>query len=531
MPLQDQWQRKKQTKEQKKAARKEKLNPENQKSAKDVMDENERKRKREMEQEADHDSIDLDHSLLEQPREGMKPPKKLKVANASEAPHDLQASHNQADKGFGGIQKKTKAEKRKEKRKLKAEKATRKQEKAEAKTARKQEEQLAEATNTITSQVEQDEIEADPADMRDADMEAVNLDGIMEDAGHDSRSSVTPTPVPETPQSPAPHSASSSTSSIIPPSTADLSERPLPTQQSTTKNSVSSITVPASPSQPDKTSDLSRDDSTTNTFKPKKLPPGSEINTELLRARLKTRIDALRAARKAEGSEGQPARNRQELLEQRRRKEEERRQRKKEMRRKQKEAEAENAAAAQEAQLKSKKNIGGGPKGNGDAKETEHNLSYGNIHFSDGQSLDPNLSTLLPNPKQKGPQDPKTALTAAQNKHSRIAALDPTKRADIEDKDRWLNARKRIHGERVRDDANLLQKTVKRKEKAKGKSAKEWNAREEGVRHGQAMRQRKREENLKKRKEAKGGKGGKKNKGVKTKKGGKRPGFEGRFRT
>ncbi|KAH0408240.1 hypothetical protein KCU90_g22132, partial [Aureobasidium melanogenum] len=44
----DQWQRKKQTKEQKRQAKRAKLDPANQKSAKDVMDENERKRKREL---------------------------------------------------------------------------------------------------------------------------------------------------------------------------------------------------------------------------------------------------------------------------------------------------------------------------------------------------------------------------------------------------------------------------------------------------------------------------------------------------
>jgi len=38
----------------------------------------------------------------------------------------------------------------------------------------------------------------------------------------------------------------------------------------------------------------------------------------------------------------------------------------------------------------------------------------------------------------------------------------------------WLNAKKRAHGERVRDDTSLLKKALKRQESAKKKSEKEW---------------------------------------------------------
>lgn len=73
---------------------------------------------------------------------------------------------------------------------------------------------------------------------------------------------------------------------------------------------------------------------------------------------------------------------------------------------------------------------------------------------------------------------------------------------------------------------------MKRKEKAKQKSEKEWKERLEGVEKGKAMRQRKRDDNLKKRRDEKGMKG-KKNKGAKGEKHSKpkpRPGFEGSFR-
>ncbi|KAI7003180.1 hypothetical protein KC355_g9357, partial [Hortaea werneckii] len=134
-------------------------------------------------------------------------------------------------------------------------------------------------------------------------------------------------------------------------------------------------------------------------------------------------------------------------------------------------------------------------------------------------------------PHKKGPQDPRTALEAAQNKQRRVSGYDAEKRADIAEKDLWLNAKKRAHGERVRDDTSLLKKALKRKEKQKGKSEKAWKEREEAVVKGKEMKQKKREDNLKKRREEKGGnKGGKKKagagKGTGKKKGG-RPGFEG----
>ena len=139
--------------------------------------------------------------------------------------------------------------------------------------------------------------------------------------------------------------------------------------------------------------------------------------------------------------------------------------------------------------------------------------------------MDAALSGLVDAKKRKGPQDPRTALQAAQKKNSRIGGLDDGKRADIEEKDLWLSAKKKAHGERPRDDMSLLKKTLKRKQKQKEKSEKEWTERITGVQKGKEMRQKKREENLKKRKEEKGGKGKKKA----TKKKG-RPGFEGSFR-
>jgi len=218
-------------------------------------------------------------------------------------------------------------------------------------------------------------------------------------------------------------------------------------------------------------------------------------------------------------------------MEARRRKEEQRKAHKKELRKQAKDDEQRAAAEAELARLRGS----GSPLSTPDIfspRSPQNNFAFGRVTFDDGQQMDPNMTTILDPHKKKGPQDPRTALQAAQKKQARINGLDEAKKADIEEKDAWLNAKKRAHGEKVRDDTSLLKKALKRKEKAKSKSEKEWDTRIEGVQKGKEIRQKKREENLKKRREEKGGKGKGKGKGKKPgKKAKARPGFEGSFRS
>ncbi|KAI0996490.1 hypothetical protein K3495_g11692 [Podosphaera aphanis] len=269
--------------------------------------------------------------------------------------------------------------------------------------------------------------------------------------------------------------------------------------------------------------------STSSIIPPAKAPKNIKIpvDPELLRSRLAARIEALRAARKADGPDGRPARNRQELLEARRKKEDQRRAHKKELRLK---AKAEEDAR-REAAIASARNSPVSGFLNPAIRSPDQNLSFGRVSFADGQQLTNDLGRLKNVPKKRGPQDPGTALLATEKKLQRIAGLDEEKRADIEEKDRWLKANKRAHGEKVLDDTSLLKKTLKRKEKTKKKSEKEWTERKEGVAKSQAMKQKKREENLRKRREEKGTKGKSKGKVAKTKKPRvkSRPGFEGSF--
>lgn len=495
--LQDQWQRKKQSKAEKKAAKRAKLDPNNIQSAKDVMDENERKRKRELEGDDDSDDlVALTGPGREKPREGLKlkDPKKPKLDEAAAADDAKDAGSDEDEETRRKREEKQKKiEERREKKKQKQ------QEKAQTKKQRPDAPPV-QAPNPDADMVDVEKkklenhksasIEQDSDAESGADIDKVDISGLVEDDKQDnSWTSASPSPRPESPASSTIPSASSS-SSIIPPATAATSKN--------LKDKSGKIQMP-------------------------------QVDQEILKARLQARIEALRAARKADGINGKPARNRQELMEARRHKEEERRQRKKEIRKQAKDDEQRKAAEVELARLR-----GSGSPGTPDIfspMEQENNFSFGRITFDDGQQMDVTASNLVDAKKKKGRSDPKTALEAAEKKRLRLAGLDEEKRKEIESKDLWLNAKKRAHGEKVKDDTNLLKKTLKRKEKQKKKSEGEWTERIEGVQKGKDMRQKKREDNLRKRREEKGTKSGKKGSKPKAGKKKSRPGFEGSFRS
>ena len=490
---QDQWKKKKQTKEEAAAARRAKLDPDSEttKSAKDVMDERARKRKLEQIEESDVEGVEK-----ELPKQGLKLPqeKKAKKQKTSDSSQDRTSADRPKPTPQDNAEETTEAKRlkaeRKNKKKLrKAEKKAEKASKAEEQSvglsieneeaAAKEDAEDAPAVTEVAEDLEMEDAE----DLEVDEIEHFEASGLGEKKHNSENPSASPSPLPPSPtfDNPTEPSTNTSTSSVIPPATAPKH-----------------IKLPTDP--------------------------------ELLRARLAARIEALRAARKADGPDGAPARNRQELMEARRKKEEQRRAHKKELRLKTKIEED----ARREAALASARDSPASGIFSPAIQSPENNFSFGRVSFADGQQLNEDLSALRDAPRKKGPQDAATALQASEKKRLRLAGLDEGKRADIEEKDLWLNAKKRAHGEKIRDDTSLLKKTLKRKEKAKKKSEKEWNERKEGVAKGQAMKQKKREENLRKRRDEKGGKGKGKGKsgGVsKTKKPKvkSRPGFEGSF--
>jgi hypothetical protein len=481
------------------------------------MKERESKRKRELgiEDEVEQNDHERDQ---EQKSANVPPTKRQKQALDPEADEAERAA---------------KAAKRKEARTAKREKKLKQKAKVEAKKARKQAAaaENADVEGGLAAESEDedgDRSEAEVSDDRHKDLDKMDLSGLADSEDEGEAPTQVDADDSSVPSTPADESAAfdvatnqsetSSSSSIVPPtvpeaeSTRKLAQKQVP--KLGTKSTASTTTsAPAS--------------AVAGTESPKLRLP--DIDQAELQERLRKRIEELRARRKADGPEGRPARSRQELLEQRRKKEEQRKMHKKELRRAAKEEEARK----REEQLRgsgspmSMELFGSRPS----PKPQDNNFSFSRVAFDDGTAADASLSTLTDPKKKKGPQDIRTALQAAEKKQSRLAGLDAEKRADIAEKDMWLNAKKHAHGERVRDDTSLLKKALKRKEKQKSKSSEQWHDRAEAVVKGKEMKQKRRESNLQKRRDDKGSKGKKKpsssaGKGKKK----ARPGFEGRFK-
>ncbi|KAF2661715.1 SURF6-domain-containing protein [Lophiostoma macrostomum CBS 122681] len=484
--------KRKQTKAEKRAAKRAKLDTASHKTAKDVMDENARKRKRDSGGgSAESSDIDMDVEK-EKPMEGLKLPssksKKRKVEHEPNA--DVEAGQNTTATDEKEAKAKAQADKRRqkaEKKKVgKAEKAARAQQKREGKKALQQE--FSTSLEDAEKVEEEEEIDDDEENEQHdiPELEQEHLDDL-DISGLIDEPVSTATPSADSNASTASvASAASSSSSVLPPTTSDTPE--------------------------------------TKTEKPFKLDP---VKHEALQARLLARLEALRTARKADGLDGRPAKNRAELIEARRKKEAERKAARKAQWKLAKEDEERVKAEEQLARIRGGS---GSPSvlGIRSSPENEQSFAFGRVAWKDGQQLDRNASGLLNSQKKKGRSDPRTALEAAEKKRARINALDETKRKDIQEKDLWLSANKRAQGEKVHDDAGLLKKSLKRQEKEKAKSKKEWKDRIFNVQKGKEVKQKKREQNLQKRKDDKGSKGKKK-----VKKPGKkvrRPGFEGTFK-
>lgn len=494
--MQNQWSKKKQTKQEAAAARRGKLDPDSElnRNAKEVMDERAKnKRKlREMQQEDDGDDEDEweDYDPVpgvdsEKPGEGLKTKTEgNKKQKLDEDDDDVDAkTAPEATSSKLSRKEEKKAAKKEKKKEKKAEKKSKKPEatdadnEAPAPTPKSQKQAKKQAKVQ-----KQKEVEETSAVEGDGEVEPMDISGLEKD------DEATDNSMPES----EPHS---------------------PTFDSST-------TASGAPAEP-----VSATTSVSSTIPPSEKPKHIKIpaDTEALRARLAAKIEALRAARKADGPDGKPIRTRQELIESRRRKQELRKAHKQELR---KQARLEEQRKREEALASSSPGVRSPAV---ELDESSSNFTFGRVAFGDGAKLSHDLSYVLSQGKKKGPSDAKTALIKVQNQKKRLQELNPEKRADIEEKDAWLTARRRAEGEKIRDDEALLKRAVKRKETAKKKSEKAWRERSDGVKLAQKERQRKREDNLRKRRDDKLlGKAGKKKKkpAVGAKKKG-RPGFEG----
>ncbi|ERS95435.1 hypothetical protein HMPREF1624_08313 [Sporothrix schenckii ATCC 58251] len=603
----EQWRRKKQTKEEKNAARRANLDPENElnKSVKEVMEEHAARNKRKLaemsgstqgkksnskqaadsndEQDEDEDEKEDDSQaeddddedsiggdiVKEQPGEGLKKAKpeaaatkgesaakKQRVANAAEKDdEDGDLGISLADANLSAkqqkklIKKQAKAEKRVEKRKNKSEKNTAQNE--DTKMTHK----IEEAPQPSKDTKEKKEAKAAVAKVAEADSENEHeQDNGSLQSGAGFAALLGDEDVPSAPSSPSP-------------APSDTFDTPLPSteakESSSTTTSISSVSIPASFS----TSLLnpSTETASTTSGTPPKTKLQVPADTSALRARLAARIEALRAARKADvdelDSSGNVIRTRQQLIEARRQKQAERKAHKKELRkatrleedRKREEAIA-SARDSPLVQLGSSSSMNGAAAANSTG-EIETNFSFGRVTFADGSQMSRDLSYVKDaSAKKKGPaaSDVKAQLARLESQKKRLAKMDDVQRREVEEKERWLAARKRAEGVGRGDGGGLtaaaaasgaistegarhsteqlLKKAIKRKEKAKKKSEREWGERKDGVQKSIQDRQKKREDNLRKRKEDKmlhrAGLSKRAKQGSGKSKGG-RPGFEG----
>jgi len=207
-------------------------------------------------------------------------------------------------------------------------------------------------------------------------------------------------------------------------------------------------------------------------------PPKVELDAasrEEKRALLVARIEELRARRQA--ADG--AKNRQELMEIRRKKEEAKKERKKRRRLEVKAAEEvkrkEEEAQAIATTLVSGEGGGMPSSQQGQLKKGPANsFSFSTVIFDDGQELDATLTDFKKTRKPKGPSDILGQLKHVETKKARIRTLAPEKQAKIEEQGLWGKALKQAAGEKVRDDEQLLKKSLKRQERAKRRSKREW---------------------------------------------------------
>jgi Surfeit locus protein 6 len=499
-----------------------KLDPDNWKSAKDVMDERQAaalKRKREEDGElSDSTNFELEKPKADQESQHPKA-KKRKVANPESQPESINATEDKpkvteqeriqrikeakAAKKERKKERKAKAKAKLDRQKSKKE-AKQQQEKARepkedsSKKSKSRKPSISKQRNTASSEDDDDdEAMAEPIVVHGGDAFGKGAPLSEEESSeHASDQEV------DEVFSPLQDSGTSSSSSSQPASHDDQSNIMTPPISSESK-----------PSTGPKPSKSQNPDSESN-------PSANRLTQDSApRERLQAAISAFRAERKADSG----PRSRAELLEQRRRQEERRRAEKKEQKRREKE----EAARKQEEEIAKRFSPGGSGSLLGSPRSPvidsdTNNFSFGRVAFADGSTLDSATSTARGQQKKKGPSDLGTALKAAQAKQQRVSGLDAEKRTTIQEKDMWLNARKRAAGEKVKDDTSLLKKALKRHEGQKKKSEEEWDERKEGIQKSIDMKQKKRTENLAKRKDEKGHKG-KKGKV-------KRPGFEGSFR-
>lgn len=105
--------------------------------------------------------------------------------------------------------------------------------------------------------------------------------------------------------------------------------------------------------------------------------------------------------------------------------------------------------------------------------------------------------------KKKTEKDPKKILHKLKENKKKMFELekeDKEKAVYLKEKEKWSTALKRASGEKVRDDPELLRKSISKEKNMKVRSQKKWQARIEKVQKDKDDRQKKRTDNIQARK-------------------------------
>lgn len=165
-------------------------------------------------------------------------------------------------------------------------------------------------------------------------------------------------------------------------------------------------------------------------------------------------------------------------------------------------------------------------------------VMFQNIVFDDGNAITSNLQNLRKLAKKKGPanNDIRAHLKLAEARKSKLESKDELDQIKEKEKSKWQRATLQAEGVKLKDDEKLLRKALKRKEAKKRKSSLDWKERQRTVATNIAEKQKRREANLKIRKDNKGVKRSKQQKMMRKFTGNKGPkksraGFEGRLKS
>ncbi|KAF6205410.1 hypothetical protein GE061_019582 [Apolygus lucorum] len=109
--------------------------------------------------------------------------------------------------------------------------------------------------------------------------------------------------------------------------------------------------------------------------------------------------------------------------------------------------------------------------------------------------------------KKKENKDPKRMLQKIQKSQAKLKTLEEKGKVEtvkkIKEKLSWDKAIQKAEGVKLKDDVELLKKTIRRKTEIKNKSKKKWDQRKESVDHRKEEAQKKRQENITKKKKEK----------------------------